>query len=114
MFVCDDSEWFCELVAAWLEGNDDIELAGSADTRESSIAGLAEANPDVVLLDTMTYGLTPLTVAEVYRVAPGARVVICSGYPRLHAEAVVGKADGYLNKDLGQATLLEMLRAFRH
>jgi chemotaxis response regulator CheB len=79
VFVCDDSEWFSDLVAAYIEPHADLQFVGSADERHVAFERLTAARPDVVLLDTMTYGLEPIRADEVRAAAPGARVLICSG-----------------------------------
>jgi DNA-binding NarL/FixJ family response regulator len=111
VFVCDDSEWFAALVEAWLEPHEDLAYVGTADERAGALHALAAARPDVVLLDTMTHGLDPLLVEEVRAAAPGARVVISSGYPLEHATSIVGEADGYVGKDADQSGTIAAIRA---
>jgi len=110
VLVCDDSEWYCDLVGAWFEFEDDLELAGSAHDRESALQRVTDLQPDVVVLDTMTYGMQPVTVADVRAVAPAARVLLCSGYPREVAADRLGDADGYVGKDDGRERLIGTLR----
>ena len=111
VFVCDDSEWFGDLVAAYLEPHQDLTFAGSADDRESAFSLLSAAEADVVLLDTMTYGLDPIRVEEVRAAIPGARVLICSGYPEAMATTIVGAADGYVGKGGTATALIAAIRA---
>jgi chemotaxis response regulator CheB len=80
VFVCDDSDWFCTLVEAWFEAHEDLELVGCAHERESVLNGLADARPDVVVLDTMTHGMAPIRVDDVRAAVPGVRVLVASGY----------------------------------
>lgn len=35
VFVCDDSEWFSDLVAAYIEPHADLQFVGSADERDA-------------------------------------------------------------------------------
>ena len=94
--MCDDSDWFAALLEAWTEQHDDLEFAGSADDRVAALGGLAAARPDMILLDTMTYGLEPITVDEVRAAVPAARILLCSGYPAEFAAGIVGQPDGYV------------------
>lgn len=110
VLVCDDSEWYCDLVAAWFELEDDLELAGEAHDRASALRRVIDLQPDVVVLDTMTAGMEPVTVAEVRSSAPRARVLLCSGYPESVATDRLGRADGYVSKDDGREGLLGTLR----
>jgi hypothetical protein len=56
---------------------------------------LQAARPDVVLVDTMTYGRAPLRVEDVRAAAPRA----------------VGAADGSIGKRSGEAELIAAIRA---
>ncbi len=110
VLVCDDSEWYCDLVAAWFELEGDLELSGSAHDRASALEHALDLQPDVVVVDTMTSGLQPVTVADVRAAAPGARVLLCSGYPEAVATDRLGPADGYVSKDDGREPLIDTLR----
>ena len=85
VFHCDDSHAYRRLIRAVLVLEDGIELVGEADGRERLMTGIAETQPDVLLLD-MVRGVTDSDVADALRqAAPGMAVVILSGH---HPEAV--------------------------
>jgi DNA-binding NarL/FixJ family response regulator len=115
VFHCDDSEPFCDLVRFWLEEHPDIEHVGTAHDVPSALEGLRRTCPDVVLLDTLVppgQGRSP--IHEFRAAAPGAHVVLYSGYPTDLVER--GLTDGgrdvvVLRKDDDDAELVATLRA---
>ena len=81
VFHCDDSHAYRRLIRAVLLPEEGIELVGEADGYATLMGGLAEARPDVLLLD-MVRGVTDSDVAAALReVAPGMPVIILSGHP---------------------------------
>jgi DNA-binding NarL/FixJ family response regulator len=85
VFHCDDSHAYRRLIRAVLQTEESIELVGEADRYETLMAGLADARPDVLLLD-MVRGVTDSDVAAALReTAPGVAVIILSGH---HPDAV--------------------------
>jgi DNA-binding NarL/FixJ family response regulator len=112
VFHCDDSEAFTRLVAFWLSEHDDIEHAGEAHSAEAALAALPEANADVVLLDTLGRPGDDSLLRAVRAAAPGAKVIVYSGYVRLMHEGALGQsADGYLEKGDDEGPLLDAIRA---
>ena len=112
MFHCDDSEAFTHLVRHWLDEQSDIEWVGAE--RDASRVGpsVAEARPDVVLLDTMGTPGDGELLATVREAAPEARVVVYSGYVALMgADGLADGADAYLDKAEDETTLVETVRA---
>jgi DNA-binding NarL/FixJ family response regulator len=112
VFHCDDSEAFTRLVHLWLDEHSDLEWVGAE--RDPSRVGesVAEAKPDVVLLDTMGKPGDGELLAAVRDAAPGARVVVYSGYVALMgANGLARGADAYLDKADDEATLVETVRA---
>lgn len=85
VFHCDDSHAYRRLIRAVLQLEEGIELVGEAADRDTLMAGLAETQPDVLLLD-MVRGVTDSDVAQTLREAvPGLALIILSGH---HPEAV--------------------------
>jgi len=112
VFHCDDSEAFTRLVAFWLAEHDDIEHVGEAHTADSALAALPAARPDVVLLDTLGKPGDNSLLLAVREAAPGAKVIVYSGYVRLMQEGALGEgADAYLEKGDDEAPLLEAIRS---
>src|SRR5688572_8603342 len=99
VFHCDDSEAFTRLVAFWLAECEDIEHVGAAHTAEAAVEALAGANADVVLLDTLGRPGDDTLLLAIREAAPGARVIVYSGYVGLMQEGALGhEADAYLEK----------------
>jgi DNA-binding NarL/FixJ family response regulator len=114
IFLCEDSRSFAAVVGYWLEEADDLELVGVGHDRASALEGLADARPDVVLLDTMNVGEAPLSVDQVRTAAGGARVVVYSGHELLAAKQFVeGEPDLYLRKGDEPDHLIDALRGLR-
>ena len=112
VFHCDDSEAFTRLVSFWLSEHDDIEYAGQAHTAEAALAALPEARPDVILLDTLGRPGDDSLLLAMRAVAPGAKVIVYSGYVRLMQEGALGdEADAYLEKGDDEGPLLDAIRA---
>jgi DNA-binding NarL/FixJ family response regulator len=111
VFHCDDSEAFTRLVALWLAEHPDVEHVGEARTAEAALAALPDARPDVILLDTMGRPGDDTLLAAIRAAAPGARVIVYSGYVRLMREQVLGsEADAYLEKGEDDAALIALIR----
>ena len=112
VFHCDDSEAFTRLVAFWLSEHDDIELAGQAHSAEAALAALADANADVVLLDTLGRPGDDTLLLAIRDAVPGVKVIVYSGYVRMMQEGTLGEAaDGYLEKGDDEGPLLDAIRA---
>ena len=82
VFHCDDSEAFTRLVSFWLSEHDDIEHAGEAHTAEAALAALPDARADVILLDTLGRPGDDALLHAIRAAAPGAKVIVYSGYVR--------------------------------
>jgi DNA-binding NarL/FixJ family response regulator len=112
VFHCDDSEAFTRLVAFWLAEHPDIEHAGRAHTADEALAVLPEVRPDVVLLDTMGRPGDDTLLLAIRAAAPGAKVIVYSGYVRLMQEGALGhEADAYLEKADEEGPLIDAIRA---
>jgi len=96
VFHGDDNDMYRRIVRELLPEDGRIEMVGDAGTPEEVVAGVADAQPDVVLLDQM--GGVEL-VDRVRTVAPAARVILFSGYERGDGDAAMAaRADGYVVK----------------
>ena len=112
VFHCDDSEAFTRLVSFWLAEHDDIEYAGAAHTANGALQALPDANADVVLLDTLGKPGDNSLLLAVREAAPGAKVIVYSGYVRLMQEGALGEgADAYLEKGDDEGPLLDAIRS---
>jgi DNA-binding NarL/FixJ family response regulator len=111
VFHCEDSEAFTRLVRHWLSDHDDLVHAGAAHTGEEALARLPAARPDVVLLDTMGNPGDRALVEAIRAAAPGARVIVYSGYVSFAGrELLENGADAYLAKGDDEAALVRAIR----
>jgi DNA-binding NarL/FixJ family response regulator len=107
VFHADDSEMYRFLVREAL-GDGEIVVVGQAAETAELLAGVRDAQPDVVLLDQL--GGAEI-VDAVRDAAPGARVIVLSGHlPEDGDRAFAERADGYIVKG---ADLDELRRAVR-
>jgi DNA-binding NarL/FixJ family response regulator len=112
VFHCDDSEAFTRLVHHWLDDQSDLEWVGAELDPSRVGESVADAQPDVVLLDTMGRAGSSELLEAVRRAAPGARVVVYSGYVSLMgADGLADGADAYLDKADDERMLVETLRS---
>ena len=111
IYHCDDSAAFTRLVRHWLAEHDDLEHVGAAHTGEEAIEGIGAGQPDVVLLDTMGSPGDTALLARIRDAAPGARVIVYSGYVSLLDEGELGaEADAYLEKGEDEHALVALIR----
>jgi DNA-binding NarL/FixJ family response regulator len=106
VFHVDDSESY-RLLVSQMFAPEDIEVVGGAGDAEAAISGVATAKPDAVLLDQIG---GPELIERLREVAPGARVVLLSGYPQSQASPdAVAAADAYVEKSGDLQKLCEAL-----
>ena len=112
IYHCDDSTGFTRLVRHWLAEYGDLEHVGAAHTGDEAIDGIAAARPDVVLLDTMGSPGDTALLMRIRAAAPGARVIVYSGYVSFLPDGELGaEADAYLEKGDDEQSLVAMIRA---
>ena len=98
LFHCDDSDAMQLLVREQFAAHDRVQVVGGAPDPASALTGVAEAQPDVVLLDLLDPENADRLVRELRAIAPGARIVVYSGYPPDAARIAHGGADAYVEK----------------
>jgi DNA-binding NarL/FixJ family response regulator len=111
--VADDADGVRELVCLLLGMEPDFTVVGQARDGAEAIARVIETSPDLVLLDVAMPVLDGMAaLPEVLRRAPGARVVVFTGFaePSVHAEALALGAHDVVVKGLGLASLVDRLR----
>ena len=112
IFHCDDSSAFTRLVRHWLDEHDGVEHVGEAHDGHEAVLRLPEANPDVVLLDTMGAPGDTTLLRSIRDAAPDARVIVYSGYLSiLDSGQLGGEADAYLEKGDDEDQLIAMINA---
>ena len=112
VFHCDDSLAYRRLIGALLEPEPDIEVVGEAADHRGTIEGVAQTQPDVVLLDMVVGAAVPDLSAELERAAPGVRLLILSGHPPEAADpALSAAAVGHVRKTVAMEQLASAIRA---
>lgn len=113
VFLVDDVKELRELLRLTLAEDPRIEVVGEASDGRAGVRGVAETQPDVVLLDLSMPDMDGLeAIPQMREQAPGARVVVLSGHEagRISLEALDQGATRYVNK----ASNLDAIRAVIH
>src|SRR3954469_9227381 len=113
VFLVDDVKELRLLVRLTLEEDPLIEVVGEASNGREGVAGVAEANPDVVLLDLSMPDMDGLEAIPLMREqAPGARLVVLSGHEagRISLEALDQGASRYVNKATALHSIPQVVR----
>lgn len=112
LFV-DDNE---RLTAAWarlIAQQSDMRLAGTLHRADELIEFVSRGDVDIVLIDLTMDGRDALdAIAELGKVSPSTRVVVCSGQSRdpwEHRAKEAGAAE-FVDKIEAPATILETIR----
>lgn len=98
LFHCDDSDAMRLLVREQFGPSEEVDVVGSAADPAGAVSGARELQPDVVLLDLLDPDNAQRLVSELRGAAPGARIVVYSGFPRDAARIAHGGADAYVEK----------------
>jgi len=98
LFHCDDSEAMRLLIREQFGPTDRVEVVGDAVDSAGAVSGARKLQPDVVLLDLLDPDNAERLVSEIRAAAPGARIVVYSGYPPDAARIAHGGADAYVEK----------------
>jgi DNA-binding NarL/FixJ family response regulator len=114
VYIADDSLGFGTLAAAWLEAHDDIEVVGAVRSAEEAIEQVADARPDVVILDRLLPQPenSERVAAHIRATLPAAAILLVSGMPNedLADEARETGADGHVSKAANAEALAEAVR----
>jgi two-component system nitrate/nitrite response regulator NarL len=100
VFVCDDAPAFRDLLRMALESDGSLTVVGEAEDG-AGLGALAEAAPDVVLLDLNMPDVGGLdALPRVRELAPQARVAVLSSFSaeEKEAAALAAGADRYVDK----------------
>jgi two-component system nitrate/nitrite response regulator NarL len=109
ILICDDHPVFRGGIAAALEDEDDLEVAGQVGSLAELRSSLSELSPDLVLLDVeLPDGTGVDAVAEI---AGSTAVVMISAHddPNLVRRAMQDGALGYIRKDTEPLDLLRLV-----
>lgn len=117
VLIVDDHPILREGVAAIIELQDDMVVAGNAANGTEAITQFAALRPDVVLMDLQMPGMSGLEAVEAIRAGcPDARVIILTTYTG-DAKALAAMragASGFLLKSSLRRELLGAIRAVFH
>jgi DNA-binding NarL/FixJ family response regulator len=100
-------------VRALLELESDVEIVGEFDGIESSLDGIRQSQPDVVVLDlALPNGSGIELLGEIGRLSPRSRKLVLtgSGGEECIRAALGAGADGYMLKDASSAELMLAIR----
>jgi DNA-binding NarL/FixJ family response regulator len=113
VFLVDDVPELRLLVKLTLEEDPRVEVVGEASNGREGVTGVAETQPDVVLLDLSMPDMDGLEAIPLMREqAPRSRLVVLSGHEagRISLEALDQGATRYVNKASDLHTLPQVVR----
>ncbi|MET9531160.1 MULTISPECIES: response regulator transcription factor [unclassified Streptomyces] len=113
VLLADDQALVRGALASMLRLEADIDVVAEAASGAEALEAAARTTPDIALLDVQMPGPDGLTVAaELHRVLPACRVVICTtfGRPGYLARAMSAGAAGFVVKDSPPEQLVEAIR----
>ena len=100
--VVDDHTFMRDLITrALTRSNDSYEVVAAVGTAADAIAACRRFEPDLVVLDISLPDRTGIAaVADIRRVAPDARILLCTAFPREEwfDQASASGADGFVEK----------------
>lgn len=114
VLTVDDHPLLREGIAAVIEGQDDMTLAGEASSGAEAIARHRDLRPDVTLMDVQMPGMNGIDAIRAIRTeCPDARIIVLTTYEgdALASRAIKAGAVGYLLKGMLRKELLETIRA---
>ncbi|MDJ0394057.1 response regulator transcription factor [Rhodococcus sp. G-MC3] len=114
VFIVDDQELMRMGLAMVLDAQDDIEVVGEAADGESAIVGVAELEPDVVLMDVRMPGIDGIgATSKIMELRTRSRVLVMTTFDL--DEHVLGAlragASGFLLKDTPPDDLVSAIRS---
>ena len=114
VFVVDDVEQLRVLARFQLEEDPALRVVGEAADGAGALAGIEEAQPDVVVLDLALPGLDGLELIPlIHECSPTTRIVVFSGFgaERLEQPALERGACAYVEKGASPEVLRKKVRA---
>jgi DNA-binding NarL/FixJ family response regulator len=113
VFLVDDHEVVRRGLRELLEAQDDLEVAGEADSVEQAVGRITATSPDVAVLDMRLPDGTGVEVCRAVREKrPGVACLMLTSFSDDEAllQAVLAGASGYLLKDVRGADLVDAIR----
>ena len=106
--IVTDNGFAAEAIRRSFRNTSGVRVAGYVDGRHACGAAIAEARPDVVIVDEMTWSANAVArIAEVRRAVPAAKIIVLTALPDAPwlGDAVRAGADAAIAKTVQPATL---------
>ncbi len=113
ILLADSHTVFLTALSRFLQGREDIEVVGQANTGPAVVDLTRQLKPDIVLMDMNVSGLPSIdAVQQIHREQPSVKIILWSvdPLPRRARETVKATAKGYLLKDCDPEMLLAAIR----
>ncbi|SDY11426.1 two-component system, NarL family, response regulator DesR [Amycolatopsis xylanica] len=113
VLLADDQAMVRGALATVLDLEPDIEVVAQVGTGDDAVTSAREQAPDVALLDVQMPGKDGLeAAAELHKLVPGCRIIICTtfGRPGYLARAMAAGAAGFVVKDSPPEQLVDAVR----
>ena len=111
--IVTDNGFAAEAIRRGFRGASGVQVAGYVDGRRPCGSAVAEARPDVVVVDEMTWSTNAVArISEVRRAVPAAKIVVLTGEAEATwlADAVRAGADAAIAKTVPPTTLGLLVR----
>jgi DNA-binding NarL/FixJ family response regulator len=111
--IVTDNGFAAEAIRRSFRGTSGVRVAGYVDGRRACGAAVAEAAPDVVLVDEMTWSANAVArIAEIRRAAPSTKIIVLTAQPDADwlGDAVRAGADAAIAKTVQPTTLGLLVR----
>ena len=112
--ICDDVEQVCEGYRMYIEREQDMEYAGSANSSKKCLELVKSKKPDILLLDIyiedeMT-GINMLSSLK--EIAPEMSIIMLTSYndSQYIFHSIMNGADGYIVKKIGENKIIDQIR----
>jgi DNA-binding NarL/FixJ family response regulator len=108
VFICEDHGPLRALMTGGITRDPRCELVGEAGDGASALDGIAEQQPDLVVLDLAMPGSHGIdSVRAVRRCAADAKILIVTGMPLEPSHPLLEQSDGFLLKPVAVNHLVE-------
>ena len=109
VYLCDQNPRMRQLLGERLHGH--AEIVGECGTADEAVAGAADLEPDVLVLDFRTaVGNLEQTIAAIREPSPSTTVVVHTGVPRYLIEDRVTAAGGVYSSKSEPEHLIALMR----
>jgi two-component system, NarL family, response regulator NreC len=113
VLICDDHALVRSGLRRLLESEAVFDVVGEASDAEEAVTGIAELQPDVLLLDVVMPGRSGIdALGDLRAASPATRVLVLSMQddPSYVRQAFAAGADGYLVKEAADADLVQAIQ----